>query len=540
MSNTTTTAWKAEPDGRGTFGLISSCILTLVFCVWSALHLNVPPSKSPKGRQALEKTCWIVYGVFAPELVVATAASQYITARWLKKEIEKDAAHCDGKESTPEKTWDMAQCFSAVMGGLTVSFGEEQLTLSAEGIRLLSFVGALPAVSSSQIRDKSKADGLAKSVVCIQATWMVAQVIARLAISLPVSLLEINTCGHVICALVLYLLWWSKPFDILDPLVLPDEPHTHEMLPFMHACSTIGWDSNTKISKVRCLRYIGPQEENRPQQLAGRSTLVYSELSIGSNGFSDLRDFLGRQASIGTKENQYVFKVSAEEISPFCLPYFAEEYQDLRLRHGEIYCRQFNTPKTCPETVLLPEQVSDIAKGADRIWTELSSRPSYRAYFFTSSPTIESYYLGEADYLVRRMPNFPSLTNLSLGLVNISRDTLRYVFGFTAMAYGGLHLSGWNDHFASQTERMLWIASCILIAGSGMLLWSYFATRAYLRKTPPMQDRPNRVARYLSYVITAILVVARVYLVVEAFISLRDAPVALYKTPEWSDIFPHL
>jgi hypothetical protein len=541
MANKTTTAWQPEPNGRGTFGLISSCVLTLVFCVWSALHLNVPPPKSSKSRQALEKTYWIVYGIFAPELVVATAASQYITARWLKREIEKDISHRRGKDQNcSQEAWNMTQCFSAVMGGLTVNFDEEQLTLSAEGIRLLSFIGALPVIPASQIQDKSKADGLAKSVVCIQAVWMVAQVIARLVISLPVSLLEINTCGHVICALILYLLWWSKPFDILDPFVLPDTPDIEDMLFFMHACSTIGVDNITKISKVRCLRYIGPGEVNQPQKLTGPSTLVYSEISIGSTGLGDLRYFLGRQASIGVKENEYIFKVFPGEISQFCSPYFADGFQDLRLRHGEVYCRQTYTPEVGPESTLSLEQLSRIVKGADRIWTEFTSRPSYKRYFFTASPSIQSYYLGEVDYLVRHAPNLPSLTNLSLGHVNISRDTLRYVFGFTAMAYGGLHLSGWNHYFSSRVEHVLWIASCISIAGSGMLLWSYFAVRTYMRKTPPMIDKPSPLIRYSSYTVITLLVIARIYLVVEAFISLRDAPVGLYITPEWSDIFPHL
>lgn len=38
----------------------------------------------------------------------------------------------------------------------------------------------------------------------------------------------------------------------------------------------------------------------------------------------------------------------------------------------------------------------------------------------------------------------------------------------------------------------------------------------------------------------ALFVLARVYLVVEAFASLREVPVAVYVTPEWTDLLPHL
>jgi hypothetical protein len=33
---------------------------------------------------------------------------------------------------------------------------------------------------------------------------------------------------------------------------------------------------------------------------------------------------------------------------------------------------------------------------------------------------------------------------------------------------------------------------------------------------------------------------ARIFLVVEAFISLRDMPVEVYQTPNWTQLIPHL
>src|SRR5690242_3277388 len=114
----------------------------------------------------------------------------------------------------------MTQCFFAVMGGIVIEPGsyisdsdhrrtEEQvenathsrpLSITAEGARLLSFLNRLPDIPDNQVRDKSKADGLAKFLVVVQAGWMIIQCIARLQQNLPVTLLEINTIGHVICA----------------------------------------------------------------------------------------------------------------------------------------------------------------------------------------------------------------------------------------------------------------------------------------------------------------------------------------------------
>ena len=49
---------------------------------------------------------------------------------------------------------------------------------------------------------------------------MVVQVIGRAALSLPVKLLEVNSLGHVLCAPVIYLLWWHKPRLVHEPTKL--------------------------------------------------------------------------------------------------------------------------------------------------------------------------------------------------------------------------------------------------------------------------------------------------------------------------------
>ena len=36
------------------------------------------------------------------------------------------------------------------------------------------------------------------------------------------------------------------------------------------------------------------------------------------------------------------------------------------------------------------------------------------------------------------------------------------------------------------------------------------------------------------------LILARVYIVVEAFISIRELPALAYQTPQWTNVIPHL
>lgn len=138
-------------------------------------------------------------------------------------------------ESSPP--WTIIHGFYASMGGFTLPLSSRgsiaselktpifrsecrRLTLTARGVALLADCNLLPDIERKFLKDKSKSDGLSKFIACIQAAWLVVQVIGRLKLGLQVTLLEINTIGHVLCALVIYILWWHKPRMVLEPLVL--------------------------------------------------------------------------------------------------------------------------------------------------------------------------------------------------------------------------------------------------------------------------------------------------------------------------------
>ena len=94
-------------------------------------------------------------------------------------------------------------CFLRYYGGIRHRLeGEESflpghrrgVTLTANGIRFIAerFPTLLPDVLEEDIVDKSKAGVLVKSIVCIQAAWLIAQCIGRLATDLPITLLEVR------------------------------------------------------------------------------------------------------------------------------------------------------------------------------------------------------------------------------------------------------------------------------------------------------------------------------------------------------------
>lgn len=64
--------WKPNPDSRGTFDILTTCLITLLLCVWTAVHLNVSPPGSfwtPIWR----KIGWLTLALLAPEMVAYAA-----------------------------------------------------------------------------------------------------------------------------------------------------------------------------------------------------------------------------------------------------------------------------------------------------------------------------------------------------------------------------------------------------------------------------------------------------------------------------------
>lgn len=118
-------------------------------------------------------------------------------------------------------------CFALNPTNLTTDTGtpiltpeHKRLTLTARGVALLADCGLLPEIETNYLKDKSKSDGLSKLIACVQAAWLIVQVVGRLVLGLQVTLLEINTLGHVFCALLIYLLWWHKPRMVQVPISL--------------------------------------------------------------------------------------------------------------------------------------------------------------------------------------------------------------------------------------------------------------------------------------------------------------------------------
>ncbi len=121
----------------------------------------------------------------------------------------------------------MEQAYFAVIGGFAVKsksfWHTEHLTFTPSGILELARVGLLPTMSPESVQDKSKADGLAKMLVILQAGWFLVVSIARTVRGLPLTLLEVHTIIHIACAFGMYVIWFKKPYNVNSPQICENQ-----------------------------------------------------------------------------------------------------------------------------------------------------------------------------------------------------------------------------------------------------------------------------------------------------------------------------
>ena len=414
-----------------------------------------------------------------------------------------------GIEARNDYTWEYSElngCIKFFLSGSdrrAVCYGEPS-TLTSLGAISLAQLGLLPKMRREEIQDKSKADSLAKSLVCLQASWMILQCIARKAQSLPVTLLEVNTLVHVVCALLMYLFWLYKPQGVTEPTQVPLDPRMKALRSLaMFSYKLEQYDSSEDVEKLE-------------------DELEWSA-DVG---------FVNPDLADETLTSLAVIKVNIDR-----------QFR-LKIERGwwDIYLK----PK-----LLSKVDISDFCK-----------------MVMARRAECQRGYIPFTNYhaLTKSASNFPrSRGKLTRG-VNIEEGTGLLLAIVVTALYGGVHLIPWYGHFATHLERILWRACGLLVASGGLLLCIFIImdeTSEFRYQKRFIENATRRIklsdiskllliaivtfpfsllawlGRGIAYLIAGLYILARVYMVVEAFASLRSLPLGAYQTVTWVDIIPH-
>lgn len=423
------------------------------------------------------------------------------------------------------------------MGGLSFDLDDDQskdfqdflpqdcqnLTLTPRGVALLAACGRLPDISLDDIEDKSKADGIAKALVCIQAIWMIVQVVERAASNLPVTLLEVNTIGHVLCALFIYGMWWNKPREVREPIKLQGD-WVRPLMAYMFMSSRV---SGKFVFQAKLLH----RHRVEPELSTMGYFVPHSEnSSVRRNTYIPIS-----QAEAISEENISMEVLDAKNASHGVFEVISTSPNASQIMHSDTsQATNSDTSQQLIRTSLITEAITLYPCIRSRFILQNSPSSLNREY----KPLVE-------ELLVRRASNWPTdeLLTRTGGLI------MGMVLWFVSIGFGAVHVCAWNGFFPSTIERTLWRASGLFISASGAL-WLIINLLAHKFKGIDRywETVLNNEASWITYAVLGILCTvcgllygcARLFLVVEAFISIRKLPENAYETPSWTSLIPHL
>ena len=426
----------------------------------------------------------------------------------------------------------------------------DRLTLSPRGV--LACLGSqdnelrspLPFLSEGEIWDKSKANDPAKAIVCIQALWFCAQVIGRLGQGMPISLLELNTFAHALCALLVYLLWWGKPLDVQEPRVID----VGKSDAAKNVC-VIGW------SGVQ-----GPVRHLVPADTSGLGVSgILKRLwrTVGASRSGHISDSavtcLVPDTKTPPKRRLEVTVAGLEK--PSCLPHRPSHFRGLSAEDFKsctwvsIFPPVFtvNGGEQIPSTsVFVPNawafiDVDEILLARLQVMDSLRFSSRWTAYEKAFRSVLD---IDDKDLCMLK----PCELNFTDSLMRHSFDEVSPVsrnlvatFGIipSGLLYGGLHMLAWGSTtFHTSAEQTLWIISCCTVALGGLCtfigIWvldkiSDMNLKLYgveIAKIVGWSSAPIGIAISLLYF------ASRVYLLVEVFRNLAFLDPAIYQTPD--------
>ncbi|KAI5819294.1 hypothetical protein BZA77DRAFT_276262 [Pyronema omphalodes] len=512
-----TTDWVDTPKERGTLTIIFSCGTALGLCVWTGVHLNVDPSASGGYKQStietvsrlLGKLVWALIALFAPDIVLTVAVHQFLVA-YEYQQAKK-------KHMEPKKQMELKMAFFATMGGFCIEEmtvdGPRWKSLKVDTLRRLRTMDIIHDYPLSEIDDKSKASGIAKILVCFQTGWILLQCLARHLNGLHITMLEMNTAVHVLFAIVMYGVWWRKPFDVAykEAFDAANETARASFLAAFRAAHPAALKSESEFMEGHNL----PTDRNTPDTSAAPG--IPSPNSLTGATEPDINQLGLSEPTHNTTDLISMFSTStpqAEALQGFIgrsasssVPHFAELVSEAKKTTEKTFRQHFDRAAADFDTNI-------------GVTSDIVERSTATGIFIAAQKAIETAKKTPPHAACRSNSTIPSIVPRVLGVF-----------------YGAMHMLKWNsDWFPTPIEHLLWKIACV--AGSAAVL-----PIGVMSLIPFISSRHNYYRIFLLILCTCLWVlfgIARFYIIAESFISLRKLPVEAYEMPSWTNSMPHI
>ncbi|KAF8062469.1 hypothetical protein FPV67DRAFT_272628 [Lyophyllum atratum] len=441
-------------EQRTIWTIIWGCLATVFTCTWVSVHPNMPAPEDPAWKVAKRRAGLMIWTTLAPELVIFWAIRQWLASREL---ADKYSGH----------GWTKTHGYFVQMGGFALYEGEiRKKVLSTADLEELFTEGqvAFPTTTEEEILDRSKGDGLSKTIAMCQTTWFVAQCIARHAQGLVITELEIVTLAFAALNGITYFFWWNKPLDVrcsIPVFLLPGPDWTEQVV-------------KPKKPKYSLWHRISETTQNLCDHCSQIFTTIFPKRS--------------------NKVEYQALQADRTDVLPFP---FNVLFNNFLRPASEFVNEDRGDGRIIPTSRVTTRNAEDIEESRRR-WFK---------------------------------------SNYRIAILVIVLGT----------SFGAIHCTAWSSPFSSNAERVLWrVCSLILLCMPLLTLASFGVHEVYFLSSDTYKSLEEALRGvgslldFLAIVGAPLYAIARLILIVEAFIGLRALTPGALAELEWSSIIPHI
>lgn len=412
--------------------------------------------------------------------------------------------------------WTFTHGFYAAMGGFVIDTSPTPLwgthtrfTLTPLGLVWIMKHAPhlIPDISEKNIRDRSKADSVAKALLVWQVFYFVFSCATRRAQSLPLSLFEVSTLAHAVCTIVTYVVWWRKPLNIEEPTLIQGTEAREVAALLLMGTPPTAWPLGgllqlSAIPEICHLLIRTRWSGDVASASFGNETFKAPAIRAGQPVHVGRHTFTLRSTHhVGTLSRMIIF--FREE-----LPWFVQERGD----DGKV-----------------PLEETDILR-----WT-LAEGGMERLEIRGMCDLPGG---GDFGYYIAPDTGLKASEFMLADVFDLTRQATITGVGIMTL-YGLPHFFGWNSHFSREIERRLWRISTVVLT----LLGSFYGLLGLLK----LEQRSScRLSPILFTLFTNIISIgtpilyafASGYLFGEGLRQLIVLPAAAFQLPELSIYLP--
>ncbi|KDR71422.1 hypothetical protein GALMADRAFT_74889 [Galerina marginata CBS 339.88] len=381
--------------------------------------------------------------------------------------------------------WTITHGHFLQMGGFVLADGDHDISVltPSEFNQLLARkeIG-FPLISEKEIQDRSKSDGLSSALVVGQTSWFIVQCISRKVQGLTITEIELVTLAFAFLNGIMYFLWWNKPVDVTTCVriyrLTGAIPHPQAIDLTNDEDSVITATMSVIVSMHMPLSQITAPPMAHPPPIDSSSSIHISleRESRHSLSSSSQRASLSFSSQGRAFLRDYLVVNPVAQLSKYLILAVLFILNRLREIRGELNPASWTEPTRIP-TFFPPGGDSNLAYGS----------------------------------------------HFSISIISIIS--------------GLIHCLGWSLTFLSGAEKITWRVSALIISAVpilGLFLHCFLHVFNFVGKFL------RKDLWWIFVGIVPIYLLARIALLVVAFLSLRKLPSGAYSVVNWTEYLPHI